>query len=175
MCHTMRPIYVAPILKRSATREQSQTVTVVCLKGQRPYHAESTGSHLITAVKQHWVQSVGTWEGDILGTLHAVGILNLSYVYSTGLVAVMASGMGRCSVCLHVIVSGEILLCQEPFQVLEQMVIAESKIGNYRWDGQTLPRGTSATDVVCRVIHEGEWLFSWGTMTSVHGCGIVSQ
>ena len=45
----------------------------MCLSILRPYHAECTGSHLITEVKQHWA-GLGTWMGDRLGIPSAVGL-----------------------------------------------------------------------------------------------------
>ncbi|GBM16225.1 hypothetical protein AVEN_272140-1, partial [Araneus ventricosus] len=53
------------------------------------------------------------------------------------------------AVCLHVVVTGKMLLRQEPFQVLEQD-------RDYRRDGQTTPTRTDAAVIVCAATHEGE-------------------
>ncbi|GBM56178.1 hypothetical protein AVEN_226080-1 [Araneus ventricosus] len=55
------------------------------------------------------------------------------------------------------------LLRQLPFQVLDHMVVAGSKIGTID-DGLTPPSGTSTTAVLCAASHEGE-----------RGRGAVSQ
>ncbi|GBM64591.1 hypothetical protein AVEN_259063-1, partial [Araneus ventricosus] len=68
------------------------SVTIVCGCCQRPYHAESTGCRLITAVKQHRARSVlervATWEHRVLLASFS------SHVHSAGTGAVMASGTG---------------------------------------------------------------------------------
>ena len=46
----------------------------MCCSVLRPYHAECTGSRLITEVKQHWAGLVLGWVGDRLAGPSAVGL-----------------------------------------------------------------------------------------------------
>ncbi len=52
-------------LHQRATRPDGLSTrrgNVITLYRQRPYHAESTGSHLNTEVKQRWAKLVLGWE-----------------------------------------------------------------------------------------------------------------
>ena len=71
----------------------------MCLSVLRPYHAECTGSRLITEVKQHWA-GLGTWMGDRLGIPSAVDLflsLNSSNVpYSLSSIAASMDATSHC-------------------------------------------------------------------------------
>ena len=84
----------------------------MCCSVLQPYHAECTGSRLITEVKQHWA-GVSTWMGDRLGIPSAVDLfaqrqcarypffpcIARSAMDSSCVSSLIAAALPRCSQC----------------------------------------------------------------------------